>query len=166
MNIAGRIATGLLFLPLAEIVVFVAVALAIGFWAAVLLTIATSVLGALLLRSAGQAHVRRFRGSLADGVEFTADAAGRGLFMVLAGVLLLIPGFITDVLGLLILLPQTRRTIGAFIGSSLTNPMRQGSDGAGVVDLDPDEWQRHGERPSSRPSIDDVSRRQDGTNRR
>ena len=146
MNIAGRIAKALLFLPLAEIVVFVLVAVAIGFLNAVLLTLATSILGAIVLRIAGRAHLRHFRSSLAEGVEITGDAAGRGLFLVLAGVLLLIPGFITDVAGLLILLPATRRGIGSFIGASLTGVMRRGPDGNRVVDLDPDEWQRQDDR--------------------
>ena len=147
MNIAGRIATALLILPVAEIVVFVLVAVAAGFWTALLLVVLTSVLGALLLRIAGRVHLRRLRGSLADGVELTADAGGTGLSLVLAGILLLVPGFITDALALLVLLPATRRWMGSFISESLASVIRRQPGEAGVVDLDPDEWQRHGDQP-------------------
>jgi len=108
MMTARRIATTLLLLPLAEVVVFVAVALAVGFWQAVLLAMVTSVVGALLLRLAGQTHLRRFRD--APGIAITADASGRGLVMALAGILLLVPGFITDLAGILLLV----RTDGTF----------------------------------------------------
>lgn len=146
MSTAERIAKALLLLPLAEIVVFVAVAVAIGFWLAVLLSLATSVLGAILLKVAGNTHLRRFRTSLAEGMEISADTAGQGVFLVLAGVLLLIPGFITDIIGLLILLPVTRRAIGSVIGASLSSVIRRQPGAADVVDLDPDEWQRNGDR--------------------
>jgi UPF0716 protein FxsA len=158
MNIAGRIATALLLLPVAEIVIFILVAVAAGFWTALLLVTLTSVLGALLLRFAGQVHLRRLRGSLADGVELTADAAGTGLSLVLAGILLLVPGFITDALALLVLLPATRRWMGSFISASLASVMKRQPGEPGVVDLDPDEWQRHGDQPPSGSSASDTPR--------
>src|SRR5262245_2027226 len=148
MIIAQRIAMTLLLLPLAEVAVFVAVALAIGFWQAVLLTMLTSVLGALLLRLAGQTHLQRFRN--APGIVLTADATGRGLVMVLAGILLLVPGFITDAAGLLLLLPATRRRIGVSINRWLADAFGRDPHAPPVVDLDPDEWRRQpGQQPPS-----------------
>src|SRR5690606_8239792 len=116
----------------------------VGIWTAVLLTLLTSVLGALLLRLAGRAHLRRFRNSLGEQMEFTADAAGRGIFMVFAGILLLVPGFLTDAVGLLLLLPATRRGIGRFINRTIARASAQG--GPATIDLDPDEWRRNSDR--------------------
>jgi UPF0716 protein FxsA len=141
MNIAKRIATLVLFLPVAEIVVFVLVAMALGFWAALLLAAATSVLGMVLLRLAGQVHVTRMRSTRT--IELTADATGRGLALALAGILLTLPGFITDALGLLVLLPVTRRRIGAFINGWIERTRARAEGGADVVDLAPEEWESH-----------------------
>lgn len=140
MIIARRFAIALLWLPIAEIVVFVLVAVALGFWVAVLLMLLTSVLGALVLRLAGRTHLHRFRNS--PRVVLTADAAGPGLAMVLAGILLVIPGFITDLAGLLILLPATRRRIAAFVSGLMAHAAGRNVNDPQVVDLDPDEWQR------------------------
>jgi UPF0716 family protein affecting phage T7 exclusion len=144
MNIARRIAMALVWLPIAEIVVFILVAMALGFWAAALLMVLTSVLGAILLRLAGRTHLRHFRNS--PGITLTADATGRGLTMVLAGILLLLPGFITDVVGLLILLPATRRRIGLFVNGLIARAGGGDMNAPPVVDLEPDEWQRHSTR--------------------
>ncbi|MBF8779578.1 FxsA family protein [Pseudomonas fulva] len=102
----------LLFLifPVLELFVFVKVSAAIGFFPALLLVIAGSALGILVMRLAGLATALRTRESLQRG-ELPAEDMFQGLMMALAGVLLLIPGFISDVLGLLCLLPFTRRLI-------------------------------------------------------
>jgi UPF0716 protein FxsA len=144
----------MLLLPIMEIVVFVLVALALGFWAAALLTLLTSALGALLLRLAGRTQLTRFRNSI--GIELTADEAGRGLALVLAGILLLLPGFITDLVGLLILLPATRRQIGARVSRWIAQTVGRSQAGAQVVDLDPEEWQSHttSSQPPSRSNND------------
>jgi UPF0716 family protein affecting phage T7 exclusion len=141
MNIAKRIATVVLFLPVAEIVVFVLVAMALGFWLALLLALTTSVLGGVLLRLAGQAQVTRVRNTRT--IELTADATGRGLALALAGILLLLPGFITDVLGLLVLLPVTRRRIGSFSNGLVARGFEHAEADAGIVDLAPDQWSSH-----------------------
>lgn len=141
MIIARRIVTALLWLPIAEIVIFVLVSVALGFWVAVLLSLLTSILGAVVLRLAGRTHLRRFRNS--PGVVLTADAAGPELAMVLAGILLVIPGFITDLAGLLILLPATRRRIAALVSGLMAGAAGREMNDPQVVDLDPDEWRRH-----------------------
>lgn len=154
MIIARRIAIALLWLPIAEIVVFVLVAVALGFWMAVLLTLLASVMGALVLRLAGQTHLRRFRDS--PGVVLSADAAGPGLAMVLAGLLLVIPGFITDIAGLLILLPATRRRIAALVSGLMAQAAGRAMNDPQVVDLDPDEWRRQATR---QPQADEERRK-------
>ncbi|AJO80319.1 MULTISPECIES: FxsA family protein [Pseudomonas] len=100
----------LLFLlfPVLELFVFVKVSAAIGFFPALLLIILGSMLGVLVLRVAGLATALRARESLNRG-ELPAQTMLEGLMLALAGGLLILPGFISDVFGLLLLLPITRR---------------------------------------------------------
>ncbi len=143
MRVGKWIAIGLLALPLAELIVFVAVAAGIGWISALALLIATSFLGVSLLRRLGQGHAGGMRGAVSDlgpRLQTGADA-----FAALGAILLVVPGFITDVLGLLLLLPQVRRGIGATIRRAMqagpAKPGRSGTSGS-VVDLDPDEWRQ------------------------
>lgn len=102
----------LLFLifPVLELYVFFKVSSSIGFFAALLLIFAGSALGVLVLRVAGLATALRARESLQRG-ELPAEDMFHGLMMALGGGLLLIPGFISDVLGLVMLLPFVRRIL-------------------------------------------------------
>jgi UPF0716 protein FxsA len=99
----------LLFLlwPAVEIFVFVEVGQAIGWLLAVVLLLATSVLGAQLLRIQGRAAIERVTLAVSEH-RTPARAAIDGLLGFLGGVLLVIPGFVTDALGVLLMLPPTR----------------------------------------------------------
>jgi len=97
----------LLIFPVLELFVFVKVAGAIGFLPALLLILAGSGLGLLVMRVAGLATALRARESLQRG-ELPAQEMFQGLTLAIGGGLLLIPGFISDVLGLICLLPVTR----------------------------------------------------------
>jgi len=137
MNVAKWLLLGVLALPLAELVTFIVVAAYIGFAWALLLILAGSLLGGLVLRHAGGNHIARVRLAMADGGFTAVQADSDGFFILFAGILLLIPGFITDVLGLALLLGPLRRKLAAFIGGR-TAPVRRD----GVVDLDPEQWRR------------------------
>ncbi len=102
----------LLFLifPVLELYVFFKVSTAIGFFPALLLIIAGSALGVLVMRIAGMATALRARESLQRG-ELPAEDMFQGLMLALGGGLLLLPGFISDVLGLLCLMPFTRHLV-------------------------------------------------------
>ena len=102
--------------PVLELCVFVKVSGAIGFFPALLLVILGSMLGVFVLRIAGLATALRARESLNRG-ELPAQTMLEGLMLALAGGLLILPGFVTDVLGLIMLLPISRRL--------LANKMRQ-----------------------------------------
>ncbi|HMC06072.1 MAG TPA: FxsA family protein [Solirubrobacterales bacterium] len=94
-------------LPIAEIYVIIKVGEAIGAVPTIALLIGDAFLGAALLRSQGRAAWRRFNQALAEG-----RVPGREIFdgamVILGGAFLLTPGFITDVIGVLLLLPPTR----------------------------------------------------------
>jgi UPF0716 protein FxsA len=130
----------LLALPAAEIAVFILMALAIGWLWTLILFLATSFVGLLVLKHAGRADLARLRSSLGRQGAGTIQLATPNLAVVIGGILLVFPGFITDVLGALLLLPPVRRWAGATIGRALG--MRSGppSRGRAVIDLPPDQW--------------------------
>ena len=102
---------GLLMLPFVEIAIFVAVALKLGVLAALALAILTSLAGMAVIRHAGQREVARVRDAFGDRTISRVELDGRGFLTVLGGFLLLLPGFMTDILGLLLLLPPTQHWI-------------------------------------------------------
>lgn len=103
------LALALLFiaLPLVELYVIYKVGDAIGIVPTILLLAADSVLGSLLLRSQGRAVWRRFNESLAAG-RMPHREVQHGVAVIFGGALLITPGFLTDIVGLSLLLPPTR----------------------------------------------------------
>jgi UPF0716 protein FxsA len=99
-----------LLFPIIELAVLIKVGSAIGVLPTLLLVIGSAVLGSVLLRVAGVATAWRARERLARG-ELPEQEMLEGLLIAVGGGLLLLPGFISDVFGLLCLLPFTRRLI-------------------------------------------------------
>jgi UPF0716 protein FxsA len=94
-------------LPIAEIYVIIKVGEAIGVWATIGLLILDGFLGAAIVRHQGRAAWRRFNEALAAG-RVPAREAFDGAMVIVGGAFLLAPGFISDAIGLLLLLPLTR----------------------------------------------------------
>ncbi|UCJ16749.1 membrane protein FxsA [Pseudomonas sp. MM211] len=99
-----------LLFPILELAVLISVGSAIGVLPTIALVIATSIFGGLMLRIAGITTAWRARERLARG-EMPDQEVLQGLMMAVGGGLLLLPGFISDVIGLLCLLPFTRRKL-------------------------------------------------------
>lgn len=132
---------GLLMLPFLEIAVFVAVALKLGVLAALGFTLLTSLAGMAVIRHAGRHEVERVRTAFGQRTVKRVELDAQGFLTALAGVLLVVPGFITDAIGALLLLPLTRRLLGAALRRAVARA--EGASGEpGVVDLPPDQWQR------------------------
>lgn len=140
MNVAKWLLLGVLTLPFAELAAFAAVAVAIGLLWALILVVGTSLAGAMILRHAGGNHIGRMRVAMADGSFSALQADNTGAGTLLAGFLLVIPGFITDTLGVLLLL-------GSLAATLRRGPPQASPDG--VVDLEPDQWQRIPDPPLS-----------------
>jgi UPF0716 protein FxsA len=103
----GLILVALAF-PLLELAVLIKVGQSIGFWSTVLLLVATGVFGGWLVQRQGLAAAQRAMATIGQGEAPIAPVIDSVLIM-LAGVLLLLPGLITDVAGLLLLIPPLRR---------------------------------------------------------
>lgn len=99
----------LLFLaiPVVELFVLIQVGSEIGALPTILLVFLTAAVGILLLRRQGYASLLRARQKMAEG-QLPAEEMLGGLFLAAGGLLLLIPGFVTDVVGLAFLLPPLR----------------------------------------------------------
>ena len=99
-----------LLFPIVELAVLIKVGSSIGVLPTLLLVIGSAMLGSLLLRVAGVATAWRAREKLARG-ELPEQEMLEGLLIAVGGGLLLLPGFISDLFGLLCLLPFTRRLL-------------------------------------------------------
>ena len=100
----------LLVIPVAEIVVFIQVGSRIGVGMTLLLVLASAMIGIWLVRAQGFAAATRVQAMIARG-ESPALGMLEGLALLAAGVLLLIPGFVTDLLAFPLLIPSLRRGI-------------------------------------------------------
>ena len=99
-----------ILVPIAELAVIIQVGQSIGVWWTIAILIADSVLGSLLMRSQGRASWRRFNETLGAG-RIPGREVADGVLVIFGGALLLTPGFLTDIVGLLFLIPPTRAVI-------------------------------------------------------
>jgi len=96
--------------PIAELYVIIQVGGAIGVLPTIALLVADSILGSLLLRSQGRSAWRRFNAALQAGRPPAREVLD-GTLVIFGGAFLLTPGFLTDIAGILLLLPPTRALI-------------------------------------------------------
>jgi UPF0716 protein FxsA len=111
--------------PMLELALLIQVGSSIGVLSTLLLIVASAVLGSMLLRVAGVATALRARERLARG-ELPEQEVLEGLLIAVGGGLLLLPGFISDVVGLICLIPFTRSVlVGKLRQRSLEQSLRQ-----------------------------------------
>jgi UPF0716 protein FxsA len=121
----------LVLVPLVELYVLIQVGQTIGALPTLLLVLATSALGAWLLKREGAKAYRHFVEAVQAHRVPTREVAD-GALVLAGGLMLLVPGFVSDVIGLLLLLPPTRallrRPVTALVAGRLLGPL--GSAGA------------------------------------
>ena len=140
---AKWIIAAILLLPLAEIAAFIVVAALVGLGVAFLLMLATTLAGFLVLRRAGRGGIARFRVAVADTDVAGFQAHASGLLTVLAGLLLFLPGFLTDLIGVALLIGPVRRWCGRTFRRWAR---RRNPPDRSTIDLAPGEWQQLPER--------------------
>ena len=101
-------------IPFVEIYLLIEVGTVIGPFSTLALVVLTAFIGAYLARMQGMQTMFRVRSSLQQGIMPTEDLVD-ALLIFIAGIVLLTPGFITDLAGLLVLLPRTRVYIKRFV---------------------------------------------------
>jgi len=132
--------------PIVELYVILQVGQAIGLLPTIALLIADSILGSMLMRSQGRTAWRRFNAALAEGRPPAREVLD-GVLVIFGGAFLLTPGFVTDVLGLLLLLPPTRAVIRRVLVRTLTRRVI-------AVRVATSAYRHHGQPPSGAPHYD------------
>ncbi len=94
--------------PLLEIALLIKVGQTIGFWPTIMILVGTTVLGMMVIREQGLSMVGRMFGAMNEG-RFPFEPLLDSYALVTAGFLLMVPGLITDAMGLLLLVPPVRR---------------------------------------------------------
>ncbi len=138
-----------LAIPLIEIACFIVIGQAIGLWPTLLGVLVTAIGGGLVLRVQGLSLLNEMRATVGRG-QLPARAIADAMMVGIAGLLLLTPGYFTDLLGILLLLPPVRSLIYRFLRSRIrvvattstgfTSPSRPQDQLDGTIDLDDDEW--------------------------
>ncbi|WP_394129421.1 FxsA family protein [Shewanella maritima] len=101
-------------IPVIELNVLIRVGEAFGSWNTVALVFFTAIVGVSLVRSQGLSTLMIAQQKLASG-EAPGKEIVEGMMLAAAGVMLLIPGFVTDFVGLILLTPFTRKPIASFL---------------------------------------------------
>lgn len=150
-------------IPIIEIGLFIKVGGLLGLWPTLLIVVLTALIGTYLLRLQGMAALARLQNNLQTG-QSPMDPIVNGALILVAGMLLLTPGFFTDTIGLLLLIPPVRAVVikwGAakFVNSSsvvFTNathsrPRDPGAVEGDFVVLDDDEPEKPGNSGWTKP---------------
>ncbi|WP_438751176.1 FxsA family protein [Pararhizobium sp. O133] len=146
-----------LLMPLAEIAAFIFVGREVGVGTTLLLVLASALIGAVLLRIQGFGVLRKIQQASQTGADPGRQLV-HGVMIVIAAFLLIIPGFISDIIGLLLFIPAVRDLGWSLVKSRLTivtsgsSPFSRGpqpdqgawrrSSDPQVIDLDDDEFSR------------------------
>lgn len=101
-------------IPVIELSVLIQVGDVLGAWTTVGLCLFTAIVGVSLVRSQGVSTLMQVQQKMARG-EAPGQEIVEGMMLAMAGVLLLIPGFVTDFIGLLLLTPFTRKPIAGWV---------------------------------------------------
>jgi UPF0716 protein FxsA len=141
----GLLLVAFIVVPLVEIYVIIQIGQVIGAWWTILLLVADSILGSWLIRREGSRAWRALRVALQEG-RMPARELADGVLILVGGTLMLTPGFISDLFGMLCILPATRplgrqvltrvisrRLVGATFATGTTTRTRQ-RPGPGVPD--------------------------------
>lgn len=103
-----------LAVPLIEIALFIQIGGAIGLWPTLAIVVLTAVLGTWLVRSQGALALGQLRGSFSR-LDDPTEPLAHGAMILVAGALLLTPGFFTDAVGFALLMPPVRSAVFAYL---------------------------------------------------
>jgi UPF0716 protein FxsA len=135
-----------MIVPLIEIVFFVVIGNAIGLWPTLAGVLVTAIVGSLVLRYQGAALFREIRGTMARG-QLPARALADAMLVGAAGLMLLLPGYFSDLVGILLLIPPVRARIYEFLKTRIQivpnmagGAARPARPADGTIDLDERDW--------------------------
>ena len=115
-----------ILVPLIELALLIYVGIVIGALYTILIVLITGLIGIVILRKQGVAILRKTRSNLEQGI-LPAEGIVDGTLVLLAGVLLITPGMIMDVLGFVLLIPQVRRFINNQLRAAARRKLERGA---------------------------------------
>lgn len=113
-------------LPFVDLYLLVLIGQQVGFWPTLGLVLAAGLIGSFLAKKEGMRVLRRWQESMARG-QVPQEGLLSGALVFAGGVLLVIPGVLTDVLGLFLLFPPTRRLVAGLVRRRLERGMADGT---------------------------------------
>jgi len=116
-----------ILVPLAELYLLIEVGSGIGGFLTIALCLLTAALGGILVRHQGMRTLLQAK-DLVDRGEPPAEQMLHGVMIAISGVMLFLPGFITDLIGFLLLIPMIRHWLGRRIISTQISNQRKGGD--------------------------------------
>lgn len=123
----GRLALLFIIVPMIELYLLIQAGIWLGNgWIIVALVLITGVGGAALAKAQGLGVLHRMRHSLAEG-QVPAEGVIDGVFILVGGMLLVAPGFITDTIGILLLIPRIRRWLKLWLRRKFVHWIESGS---------------------------------------
>ncbi len=156
----NRITIGVVAWALAESLALAGIVRLVGVSGALILGLATSLVGAVLVKRLGRSAMAGLRRGVGPGglQLFGSAAALDGLLAGCGAALLLLPGFITDALGLLLAVPAVRHALAGAVGRGRRAPRGSGREGPArrgpsQIDLDTGDWQVDDEAKRPLPKV-------------
>lgn len=136
-----------LVVPLIEIALFISIGQAIGLWPTLFGVVVTALIGSAIIRKQGISLIDEIRQVTAAGA-MPAKQLAEGMMLGISGALLLTPGYFTDAVGFILLVPRIRIMIYEYVKSKITvvhNGMgtkgpRTPPDNDDFIDLDRRDW--------------------------
>lgn len=138
-----------LIVPMIEIALFISLGQLIGLWPTLLGVVITALIGSFVIRQQGMSLISDIRKTTAAGA-LPAQQLAEGMMLGIAGALLLTPGYFTDFVGFLFLVPTIRSQIYKQIkarftivsATSYSSSEQRPPQDPDVIDLDGDKWRR------------------------
>ena len=130
----GRLFLVFTIVPLAELYILIKIGSHIGGFNTILLVLMTTVLGALLARLQGLRTLRQIQLSLSQG-QIPAEELIDGVLILFGGILLVMPGVLTDLFALVLLLPFTRTYFKRWLRRRFDRMMASGNVRLGASDV-------------------------------
>ena len=128
----------LIFIPLIEIYFMIEIGTVIGAFNTILATLLTAAVGLYFVRLQGISTLYSAANTIRNNQEPLKEVLN-GFCLIIAAILLIIPGFFTDSIGVLLLIPFSRNIILKIFGSDIHSPKKQARDDANTIEIQAEE---------------------------
>lgn len=115
-----------IIVPVVELYVLIEIGRKIGTWSTIGIIILTGILGAYLVKSQGFLILRKIQNDLNEAI-LPGDSLIQGVIILAGGILLITPGFITDIIGFVFLIPVGREVVKKYLLKWLKGKIKEGN---------------------------------------